>query len=339
MIKPEPTKRFYIDISHECNIKCKFCYHLHTYDKWKNTRKTFEQIKQEIDAGKSRGNNYLEITGGEPTIYPYIEDVIKYALFRDIKTCIITNGIVSEKKTQSIIDAGIDDWLISRHGLVDTHNEITNCRVALEKQIRFLEQLKNNKKSFRFNCVITKYNQNDLLSIAVNMGIFTPRIVNFINFNPHTNWITKDLEAKDVIADLRVVENNLNQAIEFLEDNYIGVNIRYYPMCRIAEKNRKNICNDLQVCWDPYEWDYPRNPKTYEHFRHYSINELSNLVEEKGEPCCRCDLQNICGGINKTFRKFNNAIYNELCIAQDFDGDKNDFYHYRKNNILTLEEK
>jgi MoaA/NifB/PqqE/SkfB family radical SAM enzyme len=339
MIKPIPTKRFMIDISHECNIKCKFCYHLHTYDKWKESRKSFDLVKALIDQGKARGNNYLDITGGEPTIYPDIEKVIEYALSQGIRTCIITNGIVSEKKTQSIIDSGIDDWLISRHGLEKTHNFLTNTKNGYNKQIRFIEQLVKNHQTFRFNIVISKYNQNELYDIVHELLWMGIRIVNFINFNPHTDWMSKDIEVKEVMANLRIVENNLNLVIKFLEDQRIGVNVRYYPMCRILAKYRRCICNDLHVSFDPYEWDYPKNPKTFEHYYKYSVNELSNKIEEKEKPCWECDLQWICGGINKTFHKYSNEIYGEVCIPQTFEGDKKDFYFYRQNNVMTLKER
>lgn len=334
MLKPIPTTRFVLEPSLVCNILCKFCYHYHRKGDWPNTVKTLEQVKAEIDAAIMRGNNYMDITGGEPTIYPHIFETLEYAKSRFLGTCIITNGLTSLDRINRILDIGIDDWLVSRHGLKDTHNFITNNPNTYDKQVEFLNKIKST--SFRFNCVINKFNQTEIYEIARQMSDYHPRIVNFINFNPHHSWKQDDLGSTNVIADLRIVEPLLNKAIEYLEDRGIGVNVRYYPMCRIAEDYRKCICNDLQVMFDPYEWDYSTTPKAFEAYKRWGVN-TSNANEEKGEPCCNCDLQNICGGANKHFHRVSNEVHGEvLTPVKNNLIEKDDIYFYRKDNGLTL---
>jgi MoaA/NifB/PqqE/SkfB family radical SAM enzyme len=328
MNNPQPTKRFMIEPSLMCNIKCKFCYHLHRYDTWKDTVKSFEDMKKEIDAGKARGNEWMDITGGEPTVYLHILKVIEYAHSIGLKVCIITNGIVSEKRTQELIDVKLDEFLVSRHGKANTHNIITNTGDGYYKQCEFLNQIKD-KIQIRFNCVINKLNQNDLELISICLCEWNPKIVNFINFNPHHEWKNVDFTKQEIIADLNIVKSQLNLAIEFLEKYNIGVNVRYYPMCKIAEKYRRCICNDLHVMFDPYEWDYKTMPKTVERFYKWGV-ATSNANEEKGSPCNMCDLQNICGGVNKYFHKASTELYGEVLKPIQLN-EKIDFYHYRKD--------
>jgi hypothetical protein len=113
--------------------------------------------------------------------------------------------------------------------------------------------------------------------------------VNFINMNPHHEWRDESLAVQDVIADLRVVEPNLNAAIEYLESEGIGVNVRYYPMCRIAEKYRRTVCNDKHVCLagstkikllDGTNPTIKELTDSYEEesFWVYSLDESNNLV-------------------------------------------------------------
>jgi len=330
-MSPEPTKRFVIEPSLECNIKCKFCYHLHRFDEWRNTRKSLDEMKTIIDQGKERGNNYMDITGGEPSIYPYITDLIQYGLSKGIKACIITNGIIGKEKAQQLLDAGIDDFLVSRHGLSETHNHITNSNHAYDIQLKFLDYIKQFMQ-FRFNCVINQFNQFELVSMIKELIPYKPKIVNFINFNPHHEWKNKELKASEVVADLVKVEPYLNEAIDLLEDEGIGVNVRYYPMCRIMEQHRKYICNDLHVMFDPYEWDYSTTPKTYDKYKAWGV-ATSNANEEKSNPCCLCDLQDICGGINKHFHRISNRLHGEQCLIQRIDPiiHRKDFMYYRRD--------
>ena len=157
--------------------------------------------------------------------------------------------------------------------------------------------------------------------------------------NLHHGWKTDKLTAKGLIADLRIAEPQLNFAIRYLESSGIGVNVRYYPMCRLREEYRRCVSSDLHVWFDNAEWDY-HLPKNWQHGRDYWINE-SKKVEEKGKPCCHCDLQWICGGANKHFHETSNMTYGEVLLAQKVPEVKykNDFYFYRQHNVMTLGER
>lgn len=335
---PQPTKRFVIDILKNCNLKCKFCYHLHTYDTWPEQTWDLDKCKQAIDEGCERGNGWMDITGGEPSIHPHIREIVEYAVSKGLKVCMITNGMISNDKLNSLIESGISEFLVSRHGLQGTHDFVTNHEGAYARQYNFLVHLKFLENTgLRFNCVINKFNQHELLHIAKELGKFKPKIVNFINMNPHHAWMDKSLETRDVIADLRIVKPELTKAIEHLESLGIGTNVRYYPMCGLPEKYWRCVCSDISVMFDPYEWDYETMPKTVDKYHQWGI-ETSKANEEKGEPCCDCDLQDICGGANKFWHKASNDEYGELLIAQKgLDVAKDDFYHYRGLNKLTLE--
>lgn len=335
MINPTPTKRAVIDPLRACNLKCSMCYYLHGDMK---SIKPFDVVKKDIDAAIARGNNYIDVTGGEPTIYPQICELVKYALDKGVRTCIITNAITPVSIMEKIIDAGIDQFLISIHGTEQVHDKLVCHPGARKKQIQFLELLKSKGVSFRFNCVINSFNQNEILQIAEWMSPYKPSIVNFINMNPHGEWSSKINETRKVIADLRLVEPNLNLAIQHLESNGIGVNVRYYPMCRIAPEYRRCICNDLHVVFDPYEWDYNIQPKTLEAHKTWG-EHTSNCMEEKDGKCKSCQLFKVCGGINKAFNRATEGKMIDSITSGINEIEKNDFYLYRKHNEKTLEAR
>lgn len=331
VMNPVPTKRAYIDTGRLCNTRCLFCYH--KYEVMVGY-KSLEKLKREVNQIKDRGCNYIDLTGGEPTIIPTIPEIIKYALEKGIKICVITNGI-DKRNIKQLLEAGVDDFLISVHGMERIHDYTTQCNKAWARQREFMDQLKG-RINFRFNFVITKWNQHEILDVAKDMITRVPSIVNFINFQPQSEWIDHPLETEKVIADLRLVEPLLNEAIELLEKNNIGVNVRYYPMCRIDKKYRRCICNDKQVMFDPYEWDYATMPKTLERYIEKS-NGMSNANEYKGEPCNICDLFKICGGVNRIVNKITRGQL--INIISENEIDKKDFYSYRKYNVMTLKEK
>jgi MoaA/NifB/PqqE/SkfB family radical SAM enzyme len=290
------------------------------------------KLEMQIAQALWRGNDYIDFSGGEPTIHPDMPRLVKYCRSINMRCCIITNALCGVKTLDKLIDAGINDFLVSIHGTADTHNNIVGMADARDRQNRFLDRLHERGVSFRFNCVLNKGNEDELGEIVDYMLERRPRIVNFINMNPHGDWAGDMAGTRSVIADLRKIEPLLTSSVARLEAAGIGVNLRYYPMCRIGEAARKCVCNDLHVVFDPYEWDYEIQPKTMFKFRQWSVQTSHNL-EHKGDPCKACDLQWICGGVNQAFHR---ASPDTASAVSAPDVNKTDAMYYRRHNALAF---
>ena len=288
--RPEPTRQFVIDPIRNCSINppCKFCYHLHTQNSWSSYTWPWEKTKQCIDDGIARGNTHCQVTGGEPTIYPHIHALIEYALSRGVKTSIITNGIVSQQKAESLIASGLDSFLVSRHGLKATHDYITNRIGNYDRQVEFLNFIRD-KIELRFNCVISKFNQKEIILIAEEMAAFKPKRVSWIFMNPHEAWAQDAESTGQVIADLDIASPLLNQAIAYLESAGIIASVRYFPFCRLDPKYWGNIYNDktwfacdtkvrLLNGTSPTIKELADTYKAGEKFWVYSLNDNNELV-------------------------------------------------------------
>lgn len=249
---PRPTKRAVIDVGHKCSIECKMCYWLHELKSGTASWEPVDKLKEDIFKAQQRGNNYIDATGGEPTLYPYITELIEYAASLRMKFCIITNAITGRNQTLKILESGIDDWLVSVHDHAMKLKGGINFNVR-ERQERFLRQVQEynedkEQRPYRFNCCMSRDNQEDLVATAEWAVRWKPRIFNFINMNPHNDW-QKDVEGtKQIIGDMNVLEKQLCEAIPILLEGGVGVNVRYYPMCRLPEVFRMHVCNDSHVC-------------------------------------------------------------------------------------------
>lgn len=325
----KPTKCAVVDIGRMCQIKCDFCYYI-----WQDGKKEWmpwDEAKRQIDDSKERGNTLIDVTGGEPTLYPHMKEFVEYAHSTGQKVCIITNGLCGESKLNSLIEVGTDIFRISMHGMLEAHDKIVHKDGARKEQIRFLYQLENNSKvkQFHLNYVLVKDTQNDLVDFAKEYSKYSKfKKFAIINFLPHYEWSASE-KAVQMVADLRVAQSQIEEAFSILEGANIGCDIRYYPMCRIKESLRRTVCNDLQVMFDPWEWDYSANPKTFDFYKAFGEN-ISNNIEEKGQPCCNCSIHKVCGGINKAMNKSNPGMIDPI-HGEIID----DPFHYRKFNLLT----
>jgi len=341
--EPRVTNRAMLDPTRRCSLKCSFCYYLPQDDL--HTVKPLEAQLDEVRAALARGCNCADLTGGEPMQNPHVVDLIRFATSSGLPTRIISSLICPERTLDEVLDAGVDDWLISMHGArEETHNAIVKVPKARTLQIRRLAKIAARMR-YCCNYVMVEANQLQMVEWArwlLSLDHAPPKVVNFINFNVFGNWLANDEwkdKARANVVDITVTGPILDEAIRILESAGVGVNVRYYPMCGLSPWNRKNICNDLHVAFDQGEWDnaFGATSTVESVLTNYSI-PLSNRNEEKGAPCCDCDLQWCCGGANKLWHqfareKFGHSPLVPITLAEG----PVDYWHYRGQNVLGLD--
>ena len=69
--------RFYI--TYRCNSKCTYCNVWRDKNFLNKTELSLEKAKQLIKECSEVGVKYIDFTGGEPTLYPFLAEVIEYA--------------------------------------------------------------------------------------------------------------------------------------------------------------------------------------------------------------------------------------------------------------------
>lgn len=334
LLEPTVTKRAMIDPLRKCSLRCDFCYYLHGD---MESVRPWAAVEKDVRDAASRGCNACDITGGEPMQYVDIVKLVALCVECGVMPRIITSLIGPEKHLDGCLNAGVADWLISMHGAKEeTHNAIVHVPNARKLQIRRLEKI-SARMRYCCNYVMIADNQTEMDEWAqwVVSRERLPRVVNFINFNPHYEWRRRP-ETAELIVDLAIAGPILDAAIDTLEAAGVGVNVRYFPMCALRDDHRRCVCNDLHVAFDSGEWDNAITHRTEHGARVYG-ERLSQSNEEKGQPCNRCDAQWICGGANKHWHAASQQRYGEQLVPLSLPGaGPKDFYHYRQHNAAGM---
>ena len=259
----------------------------------------------------------VDITGGEPTIYPDIGGLVKHCADIGLKPTIITNGLLTGRIAGLIESYGLEDVLLSIHGFQDRHSEAVSKPMAWTQVGLTIETLIGRKFPFRTNTTLTGFCVPDLDRLAKFFVQIKPRIVNFISFNPHPG--TKWSEKNGVVFQLKHsdVAPKLREAIAILDEAGIWVNVRYFPMC-LLKGFEGHVCGFRQWQYDPYEWEYFSAYGTMTsqlaELDKQATNEraFGDSVEERvlnmfasrvvassmfGEKCQRCAARVICDGL------------------------------------------
>lgn len=187
--------RIFVELTNKCNLKCKHCYG--EFGCINNTNLNIEDIKKMIDNASENGVYQFDITGGEPTLYPYLEELMEYVYNSGMLMRIFTNlTTYSEKFKKLIFKYGVKDIVTSIDSCIkEEHEEFRGQKGCFDKTLNAIKELQKEDISISLNTMVGNHNKKHI-----------KELVNFIN----------DLKVKSVL-DVIVPEGraaNLNEDIK-----------------------------------------------------------------------------------------------------------------------------
>lgn len=214
-----------IVLTTKCNYKCKYCFAEGEIDKEVRTI-PLEKLKPILKTAKGFGINKIKLTGGEPLLYPEMEELLKYIREIDIPYVDLTTNIsmLNEKNIERLNRYHVNALTLSLNTLEKEKYEylsgFSNFDLVKENLKRTIQKFKG---KIRVNCVIfdEKYNEKDYKSIIhlcqennLGMRLIEPSIVDRFpitytkeKFEKFTNQLRKKAD--------KVIESDCN-SVEYL---------------------------------------------------------------------------------------------------------------------------
>lgn len=250
-LPPRICRRGVIYVTMICNLRCKFCYY---YTLRKKEHCKLKELKRQLYLYKHYfGLDSVDITGGEPTIYPYIREIVNSCKEIGLKSCIITNGQTPDTISE-LIDLGLNDLLISVHDLKKDYDSLVQAQGAFRRLLKTIKICHKKNFSFRTNTTVTKFNLSRLIKIAHFLkNEVKPRIHNWILFNPHEGTLWSVENTISFQPKYSEAATQIKKAIDILKP--IWSNVKYIPLC-FMKGYEHHVCNFMQWQYDPYEWEY-----------------------------------------------------------------------------------
>lgn len=153
-------------IFEKCNMNCSFCFRNNNNNKTLSLNEYKEMIDRIYELNLF---DYINFAGGEPTLYPNIVELIRYAKNKCFKTSIITNGYMllnSNKLLEEILQV-IDCFGISIDSLDNNINHkikrvVGGKTLTKEDLLQIYEKVREySRVDFKINTVVSKYNLCD----------------------------------------------------------------------------------------------------------------------------------------------------------------------------------
>jgi len=137
-----------LEITDNCPLSCLHC--SGECDLASKTILNLSQIKRIISDFSILGGRILEISGGEPLIYPQLPQIIRYATSKGLEVILYTSGnmltangkltSINEKSIRKLLRAGLKKIVFNVQGAnADTHESITQVKGSFENVIKSIK--------------------------------------------------------------------------------------------------------------------------------------------------------------------------------------------------------
>jgi len=306
---------YYIQVIRKCNQNCRFC---SNPSNGKNI--TLKDLKKLIDFYAKEKAAAVIFSGGEPTLYKYLPQAIKYAASLGLNPRITTNGQKSSDISylRQLSDAGLRHIHFSLYShKKDVHEYLTRTPGSYDKIIKAIGNAHRLGIHTDLNTVINRLNSKHLhLMVQFIMREFSfIRHIVFNNMDPGMNRAIEDMSTVPVFSEF---EASLAMAMRALNDSGRTFRVERVPLCFMSEF--------------PHYSTETRKIIKHEDRQTFFLDEKEMVRQNKwthgyGKRCAFCGVKSICAGL---FRPDVYYTTEELCPV---------FYDIEKVRKSVLRQK
>lgn len=278
----------YVQLTRACNQLCRFCSNPPS-----GLEIGLEDACRHVDDLRARGYDGVILTGGEPTLVPWLADVVRHAARSGLAPRIITNGqrLAEGPLLDELVAAGLGHAHASLYSADPAvHDALTRSPGSHERAVRAVLRMGERGISVDVNCVIHRYNAGALDAFArfVTERLPPVRHLVFNNLDARMNRVAENPDTVPRLADL---ELSLARALRFLEGRGLTFRIERVPLCYMAE-------------WAHCSTETRKLVKDEERIVHFLDakgmvrQQRSAFVHGKADACRVCTLDPICAGLD-----------------------------------------
>jgi len=181
------ARKLRISVTDKCNMKCIYCMPQHNI-KWFEDKEilSFQEIVRITSIFADLGINKIRITGGEPLLRPYLENLITdLKKISKIKTIsMTTNGMLLEEKIDQLSSAGITSLNISLDTFSEERFKTLNGISNLNRVIKGIQKARDLGLKIKINTVVIRnWNHDEIINFAKFARDYNV-LLRFIEFMP-----------------------------------------------------------------------------------------------------------------------------------------------------------
>jgi MoaA/NifB/PqqE/SkfB family radical SAM enzyme len=301
----EQIESLAIELTHDCNNNCIFCYQ----KKRRKTKVNTDQLKRNIMVYRRMGVKYIEFSGGEPTLSPYLPELIRLAKKEKYNNIsLLTNGrrLAYREYFNNLIEAGLKTLIFSVPGhTADLYKKTTQTDIKSFYQL--VEALKSSEREeikiqIGTVTVINKHNYQYLPQIVHWLSKKKPNFITLSYPIPFEEGMDRELfpTCAEIYPFIKKALDKYGRKVKICID---GV-----PYCQLPGYE-KYVLNEV-FKKDSFIVDSSGNVS--------NRLEAVNLLSAKAKGCSLCSFEHSCPGFFIDYV----SKYNMVDTEKDFGEQK-----------------
>lgn len=305
--RPSAPYRMDLAITYRCNNECHHCYNARPRN---YSEMDLEHWQTILDKIWDLGIPHVVFTGGEPTLYKGLPDLIAYAENKGLITGINTNGrkLADPQYLNSLIDAGLDHLQITIESHIpEIHDQMVARQGAWEQTVSGIKNVINSKLYVMTNTTLLTHNSpylKETLEFLADLGLPTVGLNALIYSGKGASVSTglKEAELPKLLEIARsITEAHHQRLIWYTPTQYChfnplqldlgvkGCTAALYNMC--IEPN-----GDVIPCQSYYQSLGNILESTWKEIWEHPLALQLRLRKDIPEACQSCDYLQECGG-------------------------------------------
>ncbi|MEQ1919857.1 MAG: radical SAM protein [Elusimicrobiota bacterium] len=264
----------YLQVARLCNQKCLFC------SNPENGKViTWEEAVGLVDSFAAQGAAGVILTGGEPTLFDRLPELVAYARSKGLPPRLITNGqrLADRKLMTKLVEAGLDHMHVSIHSVQpEVQGRLTGNARSLANIYKTLENAGALGVRVDVNTVINSANAGHLSRNVRVLAERFPFLRHFVwnNLDPLMNSASLNPE---LVPTLRSFEVELQKAMAWLDSTGRTFRVERVPLCFMGDyphrstETRKIVKDEAREIYfldekglrkqDRSAWSYGKAPR------------------------------------------------------------------------------
>jgi len=210
-----------MELTYDCPLNCRHCYLDSRKPSYMNFNRLLKICKELVDIG----TDTIQLTGGEPLIYPRINEIIDYLSNNNITIAMTTSGFISKNKledlhpylkkianTNGIIQLSLDGFKIH-------HNNLRGNPKSFKRAISFMDKVIEQKVQLQVATIVTEDSIDEIENFSKflkSKGVKVHRIgFIFERGRAKKNYYSTEIDY------IKLLKHKINELKKSLEDtNY-----------------------------------------------------------------------------------------------------------------------
>ena len=235
-----------LDLTYRCGLRCGFCFvNRNAVDRESPGKATLARASRLVEK-LSEKKRCFYLAGGEPSIFPWLPDLVRLIKARGHRCLLTTNAQgLTKASALALAAAGLDDIEISLHGPPDLHDKIVGKSGAFEKAAEVCRELlflpARKRPAISLWCTINRANHSRLYETYLALKAVGPEIIAF----NHLTFVTK----KALARTRALFKKELGAQLGLKDTSHLARGID--PAMVARQIKRIRACGDPAVRFDP----------------------------------------------------------------------------------------